>query len=232
MQKNKITEDQSQRGNTFMIVVLVIAILGLFMFNQSKPNKESAAQKDRDLVSASQVIQFPAAVQDTIEQMMENGVSPMALNFTDEPTNEDKTEVFGLAGGKLEFRDPPRPMRPEEKWKFKALNDEERGYFVKDVGTNDAVSGREILAYLEDVPLGVCEMLRRGLEQEAIPTEEKVRVDFKLNDGAGDKTEAGENAVTFDSMPGALFSCVENGRDQYVYYHVLTTQLNWNEEQE
>ena len=232
MQKSSRIIDRSQNGNTLLIMAVVFGIVGLLLFFQSQSGKDSAAQKERDLIAASQIVQFPSVVQDTIETMMQNGASPAELNFTNEPNNEDKNEVFGLAGGKLEFRAPPPPLHLETEWAFKTLSDKERGYFVKNVGINDAVSGREILAYLNDIPLNVCEMLRKGLDQDPTPTVEAARVDFKLNDGVGDNVEAGDNAATFDSMPGALFSCVQNGKGQYVYYHVLTTQLNWNEGQE
>lgn len=218
--------DLSQRGNSILLVGLAVGLLGVIFF-VAFGGEEGIAQKERHLIAASQIVQYPAAIDRVIDNMLENGAILSDLDFSEEVDAENINAVFGPAGGGLEYFEITPYLEKNTYWKFKTLADETQGYFVMDIGRNDSGIGRDVIAYLDGIPLNVCTVLRKGLGQEAEPTVEETRLDFSLNEGAGGADAAGDNEFTFTSMPGAPYSCVKNGKNKgasYTYYHVVHAQ--------
>ena len=96
------------------------------------------------------------------------------------------------------------------------------GFYIKDVGTNTDVTGRDSFAFLRDITKSVCEQINKGLGIAVMPVSKAVDYDVGSSAGTGEATyDAGNN--TYDDGTGA-FACVNMAVSYYHYYHALIEQ--------
>ncbi len=180
-------------------------------------------------VVASKVTQHPANIRTQIGRMVLEGMSPNSIVFTGR-TAEFNSKVFETDGG--EAVDAAVPGGCDEAkggpdgtvrgvWGYKDITDPALGYYIKDVGTNTNVSGREAFAYLHGIPLAVCEQINKGFGLSGIEGQSD-KIDYALNGGKGDSTYDPTDNV-FTAYPAHAFACFENpgGSGTYDYYHAL-----------
>jgi len=200
------------------------------------------------MLAASQITQYPAALDTTITRMIITGTDSTKIHFghTSHPNQASLTDegnVFHAAGGSATRAAPPanigvaRGTYPNigelanNVWGYKDLSDSTNGFYVYDVGSNAAISGREALAFLNNISAGVCEQINKGLNlaHNPIPNQ-NTQVNYTSNSGMGGTGPAtsGGSANTFGALPGEPFGCIQMGTDAstatYDYYHVLIEQ--------
>lgn len=180
-------------------------------------------------VTASQVIQHPASLRALVSRMVLTGTPANTIIFTSPGTGQ-ANEIFDPAGGQATVeRPPPNIGNPKGgidgtvtgAWGYKDTTDALLGYYIKGVGSDDDVFGREIFAFLHGVSLSVCKQINKGFAISGVPTQNDA-VDYTLNGGKGSASfSIGVNV--FIAAPAQPFACIENvtGSGVYDYYHAL-----------
>ena len=112
-------------------------------------------------------------------------------------------------------------------WSFEGIHKNgNEGVYIKDLGSNADVAGRDVVAHLWDVRLSVCQQINKGLGLTETP--------------ADNANYTGRRTTTYDlnqnviyALPGEAFGCVDNGdgladsgpgNEIYMYYHSLYEQ--------
>jgi hypothetical protein len=102
------------------------------------------------------------------------------------------------------------------------------GYWVQDVGTNAEPGGRDVLAYLSDISLSVCNQINKGLGLGSTPAQIGGGINWGLNGGLGESLIGNGDGNNLDAYPGQAFACANHnptpGFFFYDYYHVLVEQ--------
>lgn len=224
-QTNKRPENRNESGNALFLILIAVALFAALSYAVTQSGRGGGTiDKEQGLISASQITQFPAAVRTGVTRMVITGTQVTALRFdTSSPAGSD--EVFASEGGGVILQDPPANIGSATAWGFKDASDATLGYYVRGVGTDVSVSGREIIAYLDGVSVGVCQQINKGLGLATTPADESAvgAVDFTSGGGLGIATYANGATNVFDANVAEPFSCVDNGANN-VYYHALVEQ--------
>lgn len=207
-----------QRGQAMFLVLIAVALFAAlaYVVTQASPGGRAAT----GLRTVARVAAYPAAIQSAVKRMLASDVTVPELDFRLDA--EGKAAVFSPSFG-LAYRSPEPALGSGIEWNFKGISLEGRGFFIMGIGT-DAPKGKDVIAYLDDVPRNACEEINEvlGLPRQPLPEIPPVILEGK---GGGAKDSAGKNPYSFHAY-GAVpkqGACVQNG-DKYVYYHVIVAQ--------
>lgn len=223
-----ITHSQErERGNALFLILIAVALFAALSYAITQSGRGSGTvDKEQAILSASQITQFPAAVRTGVTRMVVSGSALNVIAF-DTSSPAGANEVFAPDGGAVVFQAPPPNIGLATAWEFRDILHATNGYYIKDVGLNTNVTGREVISYLNGVALGVCQHINKGLGLTAGPSDEEgggaSAVDFTLNTNTGNATYGATAANVFKSAAGEPFACVDNGTNN-VYYHALVEQ--------
>ena len=116
-------------------------------------------------------------------------------------------------------------------WTYVDATDANNGFYVKDVGTNTDVSGREVMTVLEGVTLGVCQAINKGLGQASPYTPAAVTTVMDYTTTKGTYDTAVDNTLNGNGLGSAAsnidgkgYSCYANANTSvapFHYYHTL-----------
>jgi hypothetical protein len=209
-----------QRGQAMLLVLVAILLFAALAYVVTQVTPVSRQAAAAGLRTAQRVAAYPAAIEAAVKRMLSDGIAVTALDFR--PGDEGAAEVFSPANG-LAYRSPAAALGNRTEWSFKGIDAGGSGYFISGIGT-DGPEGKDVIAYLSDVPKPVCEDINEalGLKREPLAETPPVELNGK---GGGPKDTAGKNAYSFnayadDPKPGA---CVQNG-SKYVYFHVIVAK--------
>lgn len=228
----------SEKGNALLLVMVAVIFFGALSYMVINSGSGGTFAQEKDLMSAAQITQYPAALRTTVRRMITQGVVPADITF--DLSDATPNGIFSQIGGGAFIEDPPAGIGKDTIWRFKATPagpDGIRGWFVAGVGS-DAPRGKDIFAYLDNLNLQVCEQILRGLGLDPTPLEEPVAIDFSGADEGTARQQGGAAAgqnlahATAHSFKAwhqqdnpQPYACVRNGPDGgYVYYHVLVDQ--------
>jgi hypothetical protein len=191
--------------------------------------KGDTLQEQTTGITASKSVAYASGLHDIITRMILGGTPVNMISFNN-PTTGKESEIFDPQGGQAAEEYPSASMghvkggpmgETPSVWGYKDLTDPLLGYYIKNVGSNDAVFGRDMFAYLHDVSQVACEQINRGLNIEGIPGQDDA-VDYALEGGKGAPAYfIGKNVLLAAS--GKSYACIENvtGSGVYDYYHAL-----------
>lgn len=215
-------------GRFLLLVFLLIAAALIYVYTQAQVK---AGQREKVQELTAQITQFPAVVRTGVARMQARGIALDDINFN--PDAQGTRAVFHKKGGAVRYQLPPSGVLADgSKWVFKTVNAKGEGWFIAGAG-NDDHTGKDVIAALSGLSLGLCERINHTLGLPARPKVESVTIDFTKAGGAEDY--AGLNPWTFavhaqptgpdgtNTSPPA--ACVRNGEaGAYVYYHLLAAQ--------
>ncbi|QKK06107.1 MAG: hypothetical protein HND56_10600 [Pseudomonadota bacterium] len=203
----------------FLVGLTIFAALSFGVFKSGRDG--GSKENERNLMIASQVIQFGIEAGKRVEKLQADGVALSRINFDPAAAEDDETALFSPAGGGMIYEEPMGTGRYMAAWKVLDVSDARDGFLVSGLGSDAAVRGREVVMYFEGLEPAICSQMRKGwgLDPE-IPVQE-VKLDFDHRAAI----RAGANATTFYATPGRAFSCFRNGRKgPYIYYQALAIQ--------
>ena len=240
---------KSEKGNALFLILIAVALFAALSYAVTQSGRSSGSiDRETAMIAASQITQYPATLDTTITRMIITGTDVSRIHFGHEEhsgdgTREDEGNVFHPDGGASIRSKPPANIGSAEgtypdmgaleknTWGFKDITDDDSGFYIYDIGSNEQRVGREAFAFLHDISLGVCEQINKGLnlEYDPIPNQDTA-VDYEANDGLGDVAAAtqGGSTHTFGALEGEPFGCIQMGDGpdsaHYDYYHALIEQ--------
>jgi|GEM_PF-1245348 len=216
---------ENQRGHAMWLMLVAVVLFGGLSYVVSQSGK-SASDEEKVLMAAAQVTQFPAAIRTAVARLRAAGVALQDIDFNEQGTLP--TSIFYSGGGAIAYQKPPSDMGTAANWRFKLAQPDNTGWFVGGMGS-DGPEGKDVFAYLVNVPIVLCQEINRAMGLPGEPLIEPTEVN--LAEPAASDAEAGNNAWTFsahrrdnriETPPAA---CVRNGGDgPLVYYHVVAAQ--------
>ncbi len=212
---------KDQRGNALFLILIAVALFAALSYAVTQSGRGGGSiAREQALIAASQITQYPATMRTAITRMMITGSTASDVAFdTSSPSGAD--EVFATDGGGVVEQTPPSSSGATA-WGYKDLNHASNGYYIDGVGTDTDVSGRDAIAYLDDVTLAVCNAVNTGLGISTLGVN-TAAVDYTTNTNTGAATKTTTN--DFDGSSGEAFACVQNAAGgNYVYYHALIEQ--------
>jgi len=239
--------NNSEKGNALFLILIAVALFAALSYAVTQSGRSSGSiDRETAMIAASQITQYPATLDTSITRMIITGTTAGEVHFGHTTSHSDAADtltdegnVFNVDGGAATRSAPPSGIGNAEgdwpvqgtlskgTWGFKDVTDSVNGYYIYDVGSNDAVTGREAVAYLHQIAIGVCEQINKGLNlaYDPIPFQDSA-VDYTVGQGVGDAGPAsdGGSSNTFGAMKGEPFGCIRNGDIDYDYYHALIEQ--------
>lgn len=233
----------SERGNALFLILIAVALFAALSYAVTQSGRGSGTiDRETSMIAAGQITQYPASLRTAVTRMVITGISASYVDFT---TGTGAAKVFDSQGGGAVFQVPPAGIggsvatgasgegqamlgaQTINTWGYKDILNATLGYYVFGVGTDTAVSGREMLAYLRDLSLPVCQQILKGLSDASYttPVTQATAVVYSTasGDGAIGPGVTLGNANTFGAYPGKAFACFKNGT-VYDYYHALYEQ--------
>ncbi len=200
------------KGSALFLILIAVALFAALSYAVTQSGRGGGTiSKEDALIKASGITQYLALVRTTVTRMVMLGATPDQIGFS--KTGTGSNDVFYSGGGGAVYQNPPSGIGNATEWGFRDVVDPTKGIFIKDIGTNTDVTGRDVLAGLGDITLAVCQELNRGLGLSNPPaTNSAVAVNppatYAIN----------QNVI--DAYPGQAFGCfwITSG---YVYYHAL-----------
>lgn len=231
----------SPRGNALFLILIAVALFAALSYAITQSGRGGGTiSKEQALISSAQITQFPAGIRTVVNRMIITGTAIDDIDFDTAATGAGA--VFdSAAGGGATYINPPNNIgnayggplgATASTWGFKDIKDATLGYYIKDIGTNTDVTGRDAFAYLHGISQAVCEQINKGLGLAPQPTE-TYAVNFGMGAGKGAATY-NDGSNVFDGSaagflnPAPAFACVWTDRsgagDEFDYYHALIEQ--------
>lgn len=220
-----LTARQKEKGHALWLILIAVTLFGAISYVVSHSD-ERAAEEEKLMMAAAQVTQFPAAIRTALARLVAAGVALEDVDFNEMGTTPQS--VFFSGGGGVAYQKPPYLVGSQNEWRFKTKSRDGKGWFIAGIGS-DGAAGKDIFAYMVDVPVILCHELNTSIGLPAQPRVEPAEVNLAVPGDADAK--AGHNAWTFsahaqekktETPPAA---CVRNGVEgPLVYYHVLVAQ--------
>jgi len=248
LKKNKNLLNKNQRGNALFLILIAVALFAALSYAVTQSGRSSGTiDRETAIIAASQITQYPSSLETAITRMIITGVQPSEVHFDHTTYNSDAAanvndegNVFKGNGGGATKTSPPNNIGNAQgdwpvqgtlsngTWGYKDVTDSVNGYYIEGVGTDADITGRDAIAYLHDIAVGVCEQINKGLDIaiNPIPFQNTAVVYDALGNGVGASgpAVAGGSANTFGALPESPFGCIKNGTTSYDYYHALIKQ--------
>lgn len=223
---------KNNEGNALFLILIAVALFAALSYAITQSGRGGGTiSKEQSVISASQITQFPATVRTGVTRMIITGSQVDELDFDDAGTGANA--VFATDGGGVTYQDPPSNIGGATAWGFadvlatrNAGQGATKGWFISGIGTDTAITGRDVFAWLNGLSLAICQQINKGLGlANTTPLNEATTV---VLTGDGSSSAAGNNAYSFnehdDSGDPQPFACVQNNGANYIYYHALVEQ--------
>ena len=216
---------KNEEGNALFLILIAVTLFAALSYavTQSGRGSGKGASDDANLISSSQITQYPAAIRSGVDRLMIRGWGASQLRFEPDSGQPDYTlpeNLFnpsGLAG--VIPQDPPQNAVEDSTTAEWIYN---RAAGLPEVGED---ANADIVAILPGILERVCTMLNDQIvgrdyfsTTNNIPVLAAAIADFEAAIAAGDWAAGGDSAA----MEGKAFLCVQNGAGgDFVYYHAL-----------
>ncbi|MCB9991949.1 MAG: hypothetical protein H6867_11385 [Rhodospirillales bacterium] len=232
---------KEESGNVLFLILIAVALFAALSYavTQSTRSGGGDAGRETSKISSAQLTQYPAGIRTSLVRMIIGGQNVDTLEFnsagefagcTEYPTGslEYPRCVFHPTGGGATYVNPSNDLvAAPTTWVFNGDNE------IELVGTTTAGAGVatgtvDLIAFLPDITLSVCQSINEELGITGIPTETDVLFTNASNminpNGATDTSlAAGGGSIGVDAaeLDGQPFGCFQQPAGRYVYYHVL-----------
>ncbi len=226
-----------QNGNALFLILIAVALFAALSYAITQSGRGGGSiSKEQAVIAASQVTQYAASVHTAVQRMIIGGITPSSIcyggsyNGNSLCSAPEQNRVFDQSGGGVIFQCASETQvdltyccgdTVVTNWRFRGIHrTNDKGFYIKDVGTNTNVSGRDAFAYLASVKPAVCQQINKGLGLDPTPVDDTA---FSYNMGA-DTYNTGGNTIT--AYPGQPFACIGEDALSYPsnYYHALIEQ--------
>ena len=250
-----IKTKSNEAGNVLFLILIAVALFAALSYavTQSSRSGGSGSEREQGIVNAAGLTQYASSIRTAILRMTINNVGIDNVNYKNPGDADYATEVgtdgsnfmYHPDGGGATFQLAPDNVLTtnatnttagdvDGEWHFRD------GLSITDLGSTQS----EVVAYLTDVTVGVCEELNRrygiatGLDPNvAVYNIADAHVDETIATGTADNTNttyiaSGGGTAPGGTWPTALdgepFGCFCNSgtspcpaNAQFVYYHTL-----------
>ena len=223
------TKNLNERGNALFLILIAVALFAALSYAVTQSGRSGGGvDKEQAIIAASQLTQYPASIRTGLMRMIITGTTVTALDFSNDTTAEED-EVFHTSGGAMVSQSPPSSSGATA-WQYLDMElHATNGYYIFNIGTDTATTGRDIIAVADAITTTVCEQANKGLGLTAAPVTETLAVNLALGTPAGSgaatlAVDAGTGGHIFEahSTTPQAFACVINGAGgNNVYYHAL-----------
>ena len=238
------TTYRGERGNALFLILIAVALFAALSYAITQSGRGGGTvDKEQALITAASICEYPATLRTAVTRMLITGTPGYGTAgiSTVSPGTGETYEVFDATGGGASVNPPPTGVGSSiTAWTFVDANHATDGFWVKDVGTNVADTGREVLAVLGNnttgtLSLTVCQQINKGLGQVSpfqpafivtpiVWTVPGAAYGGNANSLQGGVTAAPQYSTNVDAQP---FSCISNAATAiapYNYYHALVEQ--------
>lgn len=220
-----------EQGNVLFLILIAVALFAALSYavTQSTRSGGGDAARETNLVNSAQLTQYPAGIRTSLVRMIIGGTaidSPVTFNspsdFGGLTAAELELNAFHPTGGGATYQLAPSDLvlaaaTVPGTWYFNA------NFEIPNIGTNGA-GGNDLIAFLPDVPLAMCNRINEELGITALTTWDPTDANYEDSILDGDAFP-GVAAETFDAgLTGQPFGCFADSSttpDMYIYYHVL-----------
>ncbi len=224
----------NNRGNALFLILIAVALFAALSYAITQSGRGGGnISKEQAVIAASQVTQFAASIRTVIQRMVLTGTPVQSICYNAGSAGSylcaapKAYRVFDPEGGGATIQCPTESqvdtnVYPAMHWRFRGILSADKGYYIKDIGTNTDVTGRDGFAQLIAVRLAVCQQINKGLGLDQTPA---TGSNF-LYDGQSSETTYNVGVNVLDSNAGEPFACFDTEQNNmgYMYYHATIEQ--------
>ena len=226
-----------ESGNVLFLILIAVALFAALSYAVTQSTRTGGGTGDNEtsLISSAQLTQYPAGIRTAVVRMIIGGTDVSNLEFNVPSAfgslSATGRGVFHPSGGGATYANAPVDVMSAGTpgtWNFNAENQ------IDLIGTTNAggptTATAEVIAFLPDISLTVCQRINEELGLPATPPVEN-DADYTTNKDstttgtipAGGGT-IGDTGAASEALEGQPFGCFNNDApdpDVYVYFHVL-----------
>jgi len=207
----------NEKGNALFLILIAVTLFAALSYavTQSGRGGSHVASNESNLITSSQITQYPAGIRTGITRMLIRGASVSNLDFSspqDAEYDSDPTnEVFHPSGGGVVWQNViPDTVTDIDNAEWVFTDDTTITYM--------ATSEPDVVAMLTYVKEGVCAKINESVTGDSSIPDANLSLSALVNGG---QTLEGED---IDGQPFLCISTSNGGDKIYVYYHVLVEQ--------
>jgi len=240
LNQKTMTSTAGERGNALFLILIAVALFAALSYAITQSGRGGGTvDKEQALITAAAIVEYPATLRTAVTRMIITGTPGTGAAGIDVNGATLENELFSATGGGATVTPPPSGVGSAiTAWTFVDATavGPANGFWVKDVGTNAADTGREVLAVLGNngagtLSLTICQQINKGLGQVSPFTPPFLVTPIvwttpgaPYGANAFSLQGAGAQAAYVDGEP---FSCISNAASAiapYNYYHALVEQ--------
>ncbi len=208
---------ERESGNALFLILIAVTLFAALSYavTQSGRGGSHVASNESNLITSSQITQYPAGIRTGITRMLIRGASVSSLDFSapSDSTYEDDpvNEVFHPSGGGVMYQN----IIPDT---VTNIDDAEWAFSNDTTITYMATSEPDVVAMLTYVKEAVCAKINESVTGDPAIPDSGLGLSSLIQGG---QTLTGEN---IDGQPFLCVSTDNGGNKVYVYYHVLVEQ--------
>lgn len=167
--KNQGIISKFQRGNAFIIILIIIALLGALTVTMTRmgENENNVNQEEANIV-ASQVLRQAKTLSNAVDGLLAKGCSitqlsfenPVVTGYQNVQSPPDKScWLFNAAGAGLAFPIPPKNANDKSDWLFVRNNKIAGVGLERETGNLPTGQSQDLLMVLSLVDINVCKAI-------------------------------------------------------------------------
>lgn len=237
--------NNNQRGNVLFLILIAVALFAALSYAVTQSSRSGGdTGRETNVLNSAQITQYPNQIRTGILRQVIDGIDPLSIQFNaPEDFGNLGTNRFGVfhpEGGGAVFQDASVDFMADGltgTWNF---NYE---FEINNIGLSSTIllgsPGNEIIAFLPNISLAVCQRLNVEAGVTAVitaapPVLDATRVanysvnyvDTNGSTAGGTPAAPSANTVLETSPAGQLdgqpFGCFQDPTAlEYVYYHVI-----------
>lgn len=228
--------NKANNGNALFLILIAVALFAALSYAITQSGRGGGnISREQAAIAASQITQYAASVQSAVQRMIISGTPAHSICYNMPGAGMDcsaptQYRVFAPEGGGATWQclndnlvdDPATMQVGGNYWRYRGIHRiDNNGFYIKDIGTNTDITGRDAIAYLGGVKVASCQQINKGLGLDPTPVDDAT---FQAPTSGGATYDAGTN--TLKAYPGQPFACIgEDGiGTPNNYYHALIEQ--------
>lgn len=172
--KTRLKDAAKEAGNVLFMILIAVALFAALAYavTQSTRSGGGNAEKEQNLLTSSQVIQYPTSIENSIMRMKVSNnctddqisfENPIVSGYTNPNAPANYTcHVFRPEGGGVPFQNPPANINGGSPWYFTGRT------CVVNIGTGGSIcynndTESDLVAYLPNISKSLCAILNEKL---------------------------------------------------------------------
>ncbi len=226
------SNDKSQSGNVFVIILAAVILFGALIFTFSKSGSQGTSNlsKQEAKIAAQEILNYARLVEGAVDRVRRNGCSETEISFENAVVSgysnpnspiDNSCHIFDNDGGKISFSSQSNTTTDNSDWLISP------SLAVVNVGTDSATNAcnqnscTELSLFLGPLNINICGAINNLLGTPIATAESMTGYGTKFTGTYTNTGQLGNATTTYRNVPSACLDGNNTPAGLYFYYVLL-----------